>query len=155
MYTVTLSATGVTKIATANAGTGPGGWYLVFTGNTNSVGTAWNGSVVLGQDLNAPGSVPQPMVAANLTTVGYYNPSTGATVAPGTAITGTGNWQVGLTGFDLYLNHTLTTAGTTVTVSLMPASALTTEPVTGFLTANNPPSSNSMSKIPPKTEVSK
>ena len=154
IYSVTLSATGVTKIATANQFAGVGGWYLIFTANTNAQGTAWNGSVVLAQDRNAPGSVSQPITSGVLTNVGYYNPSTGATVAAGTAITATGNWQVDDVSFDLYLNHTLTTAGTTCTVTCIPGAQLIGEPVEGYLPANNPLFSGVLSEVQGQTTPS-
>jgi hypothetical protein len=122
--TVTLSATGVTKIATAYQGQGAGGWYLIFTGS------GWTGSIVLGQDQNAPGSVSQPIASGSLTTVAYFDPTDGSTVSAGTAITATGNWQVGNVGFDLYLNYTHT-AGS-VTVSIQPASELVTQAPPGL-----------------------
>lgn len=128
MNAITLTASGVYRIGQVGATpTGPGGWYLTF------VGSGWTGSVVLAQDRNAPGSVSQPITSASLTNVGYYDPTNGAAVAAGTAITSDASWQVDNVNYDLYLVYTKT-AGS-VTITIQPGSQLVTEPIEGPITA--------------------
>lgn len=100
---VTLSATGQTVLARAGANVGEAGWELNFAGSS------WTGSIVLKQNTAPPGS------AVSLSSVSYFNATTGALVAAGTAITAGGSVVVPWTGLDLYADYTHTAGSVQIT----------------------------------------
>mgnify|MGYP001560028811 CR=1 FL=1 len=101
---VTLSATGLTRLARSGEGYGAGGWQIGF------VGASWTGSVVLKKLTSPPGAT------AAYETVGYFTTDTGAAVAAGTAISAAANVIVQDVGSDLYADYTHTAGTVTITV---------------------------------------
>ncbi len=101
---VTLSATGLTRLARSGEGYGAGGWQIGF------VGASWTGSVVLKKLTSPPGAT------AAYETVGYFTTDTGAAVAAGTAISAAANVIVQDVGSDLFADYTHTAGTVTITV---------------------------------------
>src|SRR3990167_5774397 len=136
MFNVTIatgqSATPV-QLASAFQDTGPGGWRLDFT----ETGTM---SCVLYQNTNPPGTV---LSASNLTTVAYYD-SDGVAVGAGTAITASGYVTVDKVNQDLYVIATLTGATSTAYITRQVSPNVAGEPVEGYLTADSPQFSGTM-----------
>jgi hypothetical protein len=100
---VTLDATGQTRLCEAGGNVGDSGWQLTFAGS------AWTGSIVLKQNTAPPGS------AVSLSTMAYYEATTGEVVEAGLPIRGNGSVIVTDTGLDLYLDYTHTAGSVQVT----------------------------------------
>ena len=127
IFNVTISSTGIAKLADAFQEAGPGGWRIDLT----ETGTM---SCVLAQNLLAPGTTP---TSSNLTSVAYYN-SSGVAVAAGTAITASGYVTVDAVNADLWVVATITGGASSAYITRQVSPEVGAEPAEGNLPANNP-----------------